>query len=96
MAVLAATSPESARALGGAMHLATYFDVMPNAVVSGAVLLERYGEATRTQAGTGSVDGATRCLSVVTVRPKVAPHSRPIPQMEGGRTGPRLELCSTS
>jgi quinol monooxygenase YgiN len=51
MAILAATSAESAHAQGGAVPLAIYVDVMPNAVDSGAALLERYRDASRKQAG---------------------------------------------
>jgi len=51
MAILVATFAEYAHASGGTVYLATYFDMMPNAVVSGGELLERYREATRSQAG---------------------------------------------
>ncbi len=51
MVILASTPAESAHAQGGAVPLVIYVDVMPNAVDSGAALLERYREASRKQAG---------------------------------------------
>jgi quinol monooxygenase YgiN len=51
MAILAATSAESAHEPSNAVYLATYVDVMPNAVAFGAQLFEQYGEASRTQSG---------------------------------------------
>lgn len=40
-----------ARAEGGAIYLATYVDVLPNAVVSGAALLAQYRDASRNEDG---------------------------------------------
>jgi len=51
MAILAATSAESAHEPSSAVYVATYVEVMPNAVGAGAALLEQYHEATRAQAG---------------------------------------------
>jgi quinol monooxygenase YgiN len=51
MVILVSTPAESAHAQGGAVPLATYVDVMPNAVDSGSALLERYRDASCKQAG---------------------------------------------
>ena len=51
VAILAATSAESVREPGTALYIATYVEVMPNAIASGAALLEQYRAATRAQAG---------------------------------------------
>jgi quinol monooxygenase YgiN len=51
MAILVSTPAGSADFQGGAVPLAIYVDVMPNAVGSGAELLERYRDASRKQAG---------------------------------------------
>jgi quinol monooxygenase YgiN len=49
--ILVSTPAESADVQGGAAPLAIYVDIMPNAVDSGAALLERYRDASRKQAG---------------------------------------------
>ena len=41
MAILAATLADSAHAQGSPVYLVTYVSVMPNAVVSGATMLEQ-------------------------------------------------------
>ena len=50
-AILAATLGAAAHAQGSAVYLATYVDVMPNAVVSGAALLQRYRDESRKEGG---------------------------------------------
>jgi quinol monooxygenase YgiN len=56
MAILAATLADPARAQGSPVYLVTYVSVMPNAVVSGATLLERYRDASRKEAGNQRLD----------------------------------------
>jgi quinol monooxygenase YgiN len=56
MAILAATLPDPAHAKGSPLSLVTYISVMPNAVVSGATLLERYRDASRKEAGNQRLD----------------------------------------
>jgi quinol monooxygenase YgiN len=56
MAILAATLADSARAQGSPVYLVTYVSVMPNAVVSGATLLERYRDASRKEPGNQRLD----------------------------------------
>jgi quinol monooxygenase YgiN len=51
IAILAPALAGHARAQGSAVYLATYVDVLPNAVLSGEVLLERYRDASRKQGG---------------------------------------------
>ena len=51
VAILAATSAESVHEPSTAIYIATYVEVMPNAIASGAALLEQYRAATRAQAG---------------------------------------------
>ena len=51
VAVAAATFVQSAYAQGSAVYLATYVEVMPNAVVSGAALLKRYRDASLKEDG---------------------------------------------
>jgi quinol monooxygenase YgiN len=51
MVILLSTAAESVHSQGGAVPLATYVDVTPKAVDSGAALLERYCDASRKQAG---------------------------------------------
>jgi quinol monooxygenase YgiN len=50
-AILAAMLGHSAHAQGSAVYLATYVDVMPNAVKSGAALLKQYRDAGRKEDG---------------------------------------------
>jgi quinol monooxygenase YgiN len=56
MAILAATLADSAHAQGSPLYLVTYVSVMPNAVVSGATMLERYRDASRKEAGNQRLD----------------------------------------
>jgi quinol monooxygenase YgiN len=56
MTILAATLADSAHAQGSPVYLVTYVSVMPNAVVSGATLLERYRDASRKEAGNQRLD----------------------------------------
>ena len=56
MAILAATLADPARAQGSPVYLVTYVSVMPNEVVSGATLLERYRDASRKEAGNQRLD----------------------------------------
>jgi quinol monooxygenase YgiN len=49
--ILAPMLAAPARAQGSAVYLATYVDVLPNAVVSGAALLAQYRDASRKQDG---------------------------------------------
>jgi hypothetical protein len=56
MAILAATLADPAHAQGSPVYLVTYVSVMPNAVVSGATLLERYRDASRKEAGNQRLD----------------------------------------
>jgi quinol monooxygenase YgiN len=49
--ILTATLVQYAHAQGSAVYLATYVDVMPNAIASGAALLKRYHEASRKEDG---------------------------------------------
>lgn len=51
MAVLSATLPVRARAEDAAIYLATYIEIVPNAVNAGATLLQRYRDASRGQSG---------------------------------------------
>lgn len=51
IAALVASLAQSAQAQGGAVYLATYVDVMPNAVAAGTVLLQRYRNASRSEDG---------------------------------------------
>jgi quinol monooxygenase YgiN len=51
MATLAPMLAAPAYARDGAIYLATYVEVLPAAVASGAVLLERYRDASRKEAG---------------------------------------------
>jgi quinol monooxygenase YgiN len=51
IAILAPMLAEPAGAQGSAIYLATYVDVLPNAVLSSAALLERYRDASRKQGG---------------------------------------------
>src|SRR5579862_9201413 len=51
MAFLAATLVRVAHAQGNAVYLATYVDVMPNAVAAGGALLARYRDAGRKEDG---------------------------------------------
>jgi quinol monooxygenase YgiN len=51
MAIAVATLGQSAYAEGSAVYLATYVDVMPNAVASGAVLLKQYRNASAQEDG---------------------------------------------
>ena len=51
MVVLMSTPAEWAHGQGGAVPLATYVDVMPNAVDAATALLERYRDASRKQRG---------------------------------------------
>jgi len=50
-AILTATLAEPAHAQDSAVYLATYIEVMPNAVDSGAALFERYRDASRKEGG---------------------------------------------
>ena len=43
--------PGPARAQGGVVYLATYVDVMPNAVISSAAPLAQYRDASRKEGG---------------------------------------------
>jgi hypothetical protein len=56
MAILAATLADPAHAQGSPLYLVTYISVMPNAVVSGATMLERYRDASRKEAGNQRLD----------------------------------------
>jgi quinol monooxygenase YgiN len=56
MAILAAALADPAHALGSPLYLVTYVSVMPNAVGSGATMLERYRDASRKEAGNQSLD----------------------------------------
>lgn len=56
IAILAPMLAEPARARGSAVYLATYVDVLPNAVVSGEALLERYRDASRKLGGNRRFD----------------------------------------
>ncbi|HTP90338.1 MAG TPA: antibiotic biosynthesis monooxygenase [Xanthobacteraceae bacterium] len=49
--IATATFESSAHAQGSAVYLATYVDVMPNAVAQGAALLQRYRDASRKEDG---------------------------------------------
>lgn len=51
VAILAATCAESVHEPSTAVYIAIYVEVMPNAIASGAALLEQYRAATRAQAG---------------------------------------------
>jgi quinol monooxygenase YgiN len=51
MAIAAATLGQSAYAEGSPVYLATYVDVMPNAVASGAILLKQYRNASAQEDG---------------------------------------------
>jgi quinol monooxygenase YgiN len=51
LTILAATLGHSAYAQGNAVYLATYVEVMPNAVGSGAALLKHYRDASRSDSG---------------------------------------------
>jgi len=55
-AVLASASIQSVQAEDGAIYLSTYIELMPNAVGSGAGLLARYRNASRTQTGNRRFD----------------------------------------
>jgi quinol monooxygenase YgiN len=50
-AIVAVIPLQFAHAQGSAVYLATYVDVMPNAVASGAVLLKRYRDASHKEDG---------------------------------------------
>ena len=56
VSILAATLVDPAHAQGSPVYLVTYVSVMPNAVVSGATLLERYRDASRKEAGNQRLD----------------------------------------
>jgi quinol monooxygenase YgiN len=56
IAILMATLAEPAHAQDGAVYLAIYIEVMPNAVDSGATLLERYRDASRKEDGNLRLD----------------------------------------
>jgi quinol monooxygenase YgiN len=56
IAILAATLAGPAHAEGGPVYLVTYVSVMPNAVLSGATLLEQYRDASRKEAGNQRLD----------------------------------------
>ena len=56
MTILVATLADYAYAQGSPVYLVTYVSVMPNAVVSGATLLERYRDASRKEAGNQRLD----------------------------------------
>jgi len=49
--IATATFESSAHAQGSAVYLATYVDVMPNAVAQGAAILQRYRDASRKEDG---------------------------------------------
>jgi hypothetical protein len=51
MVILPATLSGPVRAQDNAVYLVTYIEVMPNAVASGAALLERYSDASRNEIG---------------------------------------------
>jgi quinol monooxygenase YgiN len=51
MFIVAAASAPTARAQDNAVYLATYVEVMPNAVASGVALLKQYRDASATEAG---------------------------------------------
>jgi quinol monooxygenase YgiN len=51
MAILAPMLAEPVRAKADAVYLVTYIDVLPNAVVSGTALLERYRDISRKERG---------------------------------------------
>jgi len=51
MTILAAPLVQSAHAQGNAVYLATYVEVMPNAIAGGAALLQRHRDASRKAAG---------------------------------------------
>ena len=56
VSILAATLVDPAHAQGSPVYLVTYVSVMPNEVVSGATLLERYRDASRKEAGNQRLD----------------------------------------
>jgi quinol monooxygenase YgiN len=56
MSIPAATLADPAHAQSRPVYLVAYVDVMPNAVVSGATLLERYREASPKEAGNQRLD----------------------------------------
>ncbi len=56
MPILLALLACSAYAQGGVVYVATYIELMPNALGSGAVLLKRYRNASRKEAGNLRVD----------------------------------------
>jgi quinol monooxygenase YgiN len=56
MVILPATLWSPAYAQDNAVYLVTYIEVMPNAVASGAALLERYSDASRKEIGNLSFD----------------------------------------
>src|SRR5271163_5170842 len=56
LAMAMATPAAPAHAQGIPVYLVTYVEVMPNAVVSGAALLERYRDASRKEGGNLRVD----------------------------------------
>lgn len=51
LVIAAATFVQTAHAQGSAVYLATYVDVMPNAIASGAALLRRYRDASSKEDG---------------------------------------------
>src|ERR1700730_18669797 len=51
VAFLAATLVQFAHAQGNAVYLATYVDVMPNAIAAGGTLLARYRDTSRKEDG---------------------------------------------
>lgn len=50
MFIVAAASAPPAHAQGNAVYLATYVEVMPNAVASGVALLKQYRDASSKEA----------------------------------------------
>jgi quinol monooxygenase YgiN len=56
IAILAAPLAGPAHAEGGPVYLVTYVSVMPNAVPSGATLLEQYRDSSRKEAGNQRLD----------------------------------------
>ena len=56
MVIPPATLAQPAHAQDDAVYLATYVEVLPNAVVSGAALLERYRDASSKEIGNLRVD----------------------------------------
>jgi quinol monooxygenase YgiN len=68
VAILASTPAGSADFQGGAVPLAIYVEVMPNAVGSGAALLERYRDVSRKQAGNSALDGHDKAAGTLHFR----------------------------